>query len=58
MHRFAHVVMTAVVATTVTVPAHAEQWVASWTASALGPYPVGNPSQIALCSNAKEAAHG
>src|SRR5262249_47647566 len=24
--------------------AHAQQWVASWTASAQGPYPVGNPT--------------
>lgn len=27
-----------------TVPAHAERWVASWTASAQGPYPIGNPT--------------
>ena len=28
----------------VAVDAHAQQWVASWTASAHGPYPVGNPT--------------
>jgi len=45
MYRFAHIVMTVVVAaTTVTVPAYGDQWVASWTASAHGPYPVGNPT--------------
>ena len=27
-----------------TMPAHAERWVASWTASAHGPYPIGNPT--------------
>ena len=27
-----------------TVPAHADRWVASWTASAHGPYPIGNPT--------------
>ena len=27
-----------------TAPAHAQKWVASWVASAQGPYPVGNPT--------------
>ncbi len=27
-----------------TMPAHADRWVASWTASAHGPYPIGNPT--------------
>jgi lysophospholipase L1-like esterase len=44
MYRLAHVVMTVIVATTVSVPATADQWVASWTASAHGPYPAGNPT--------------
>jgi len=26
------------------LPAHAERWAASWTASAHGPYPIGNPT--------------
>ena len=33
----------AVLATLVT-PAAAQQWVASWTGSAHGPYPIGNPT--------------
>ena len=38
MSRVAYVVMTVFVATTITIPVHAEQWVASWTAAAHGPY--------------------
>jgi lysophospholipase L1-like esterase len=44
MYRFAYAVMSVVVATMITIPARAEQWVASWTGSAHGPYPVGNPT--------------
>jgi lysophospholipase L1-like esterase len=44
MSRVAYVVMAVFVATTITIPVHAEQWVASWTAAAHGPYPIGNPT--------------
>jgi lysophospholipase L1-like esterase len=43
MYRIALLAMM-IVATAFTVPAHADRWVASWTGSAHGPYPVGNPT--------------
>jgi len=44
MCRVAYAVMTAFIATTIAIPVHAEQWVASWTGAAQGPYPIGNPT--------------
>ncbi len=44
MHHFARVAMMIVASLALTAPAHADRWVASWTASAHGPYPVGNPT--------------
>ena len=36
--------LTAAVLATLASPAFAQQWVASWTGSAHGPYPIGNPT--------------
>jgi lysophospholipase L1-like esterase len=38
------VLLTAVLLCTASFPASAQQWVAAWTGSAHGPYPVGNPT--------------
>ncbi len=44
MHRIAGVVMMIMAWIAASAPARADRWVASWTGSAHGPYPVGNPT--------------
>ena len=44
MHGFSRGVRTVLALLTLSGPAHADRWVASWTGSAQGPYPVGYPS--------------
>src|SRR5262249_2462923 len=44
MRRWSVLSVVAVLCGLVAAPAGAQQWVASWTASAHGPYPVGNPT--------------
>ena len=44
MKHFSHAALTIAAALMVSAPAHAERWAASWTGSAHGPYPIGNPT--------------
>jgi lysophospholipase L1-like esterase len=44
MHGFPRPVTTVVALLALSTPALADRWVASWTGSAHGPYPVGNPT--------------
>lgn len=44
MHNFLRGVTTVLALLASFGPAHADRWVASWTGSAHGPYPVGNPT--------------
>ena len=43
-YRVTRAAMAILTTTVLTMPAHADRWVASWTGSAHGPYPVGNPT--------------
>jgi len=44
MHRYARVVLMILALLLSTTPAYADRWVASWAASAHGPYPAGYPT--------------
>ncbi|HXW29245.1 MAG TPA: GDSL-type esterase/lipase family protein [Xanthobacteraceae bacterium] len=44
MRGFPHGATTVLALFILSGPAHADQWVASWTGAAQGPYPVGNPT--------------
>jgi len=44
MHGFPRPVTTVLALLALSTPALADRWVASWTGSAQGPYPVGNPA--------------
>ena len=44
MHRYAHVALMILALLLSTTPAYADRWVASWAASAHGPYPAGYPT--------------
>ena len=44
MHRYARVALMILVLLLSTTPAYADRWVASWAASAHGPYPAGYPT--------------
>src|SRR5690242_21407093 len=44
MHAFPRAVSAVLALLALSAPAHADRWVAGWTGSAHGPYPVGNPT--------------